>query len=64
MIVAPGLRMPRRSASSIMATAGRSFTEPPGLTYSTLASTRHGAPSITRLSRTSGVCPTAWSAFS
>ena len=41
MIVAPGLSTPRASASSIIATAGRSLTEPPGLTYSTLASTRH-----------------------
>ena len=37
MMVAPGFRMPFCSASSIIASAMRSFTEPPGLKYSTLA---------------------------
>src|SRR5262249_44980565 len=36
----------------------RSLTEPPGLKYSTLASTSGGSPSATRRSRTSGVLPT------
>ena len=39
-IVAPGLSTPRRSASSTIATAIRSFTLPPGLRDSTLTSTR------------------------
>src|SRR4029453_18128119 len=37
--VAPGRSAPRRSASSIMATAMRSFTLPPGLSDSSLPST-------------------------
>ena len=38
-IVPPGLSSPEASAASIIRTAIRSFTEPPGLRYSTLAST-------------------------
>ena len=38
-IVPPGCSAPLFSAASIMRTAMRSFTEPPGLRYSTLAST-------------------------
>src|SRR2546421_312798 len=56
-IVAPGLRAPRRSASSIMAAAMRSFTLAPGLRASILASTRAPAGSGNRRSRTSGVPP-------
>ena len=39
-IVPPGRSSPDSSAASIIRTAMRSFTEPPGLTYSTLASQR------------------------
>src|SRR3954464_6451668 len=60
-IVPPGRSAPPASAASTMRTAIRSFTDPPGLRYSTLASTR-GAPGprsrVTELSRTSGVLPT------
>src|SRR5438067_7973358 len=56
-IVAPGLSAPRRSASSIMAAAVRSFTLAPGLRASILASTRAPAGSGNRRSRTSGVPP-------
>ena len=56
--VAPALSAPRRSASSIMATAMRSLTLPPGFSDSIFASTV--APSLlgSRLSFTSGVPPT------
>src|SRR5713101_866863 len=56
--VAPRLSAPRRSASSIMATAIRSLTLPPGFSDSILA--RTAAPSLlgSRLSFTSGVPPT------
>ena len=40
-IVPPGCRSPSRSAASIIAIAGRSFTEPPGLNSSTLAIRSH-----------------------
>ena len=43
MIVPPGRSCPDLSAASTMRNAIRSFTEPPGLKYSTLASTA-GAP--------------------
>ena len=56
-IVPPGRSAPDRSAASIMRSAIRSFTEPPGLKYSTLARTVAGTPSVTRLSLTSGVLP-------
>ena len=57
------LQFPEASAASIMASAIRSFTDPPGLKYSTLASTAGAAapPSsswrVTLRSRTSGVFP-------
>jgi hypothetical protein len=61
-IVPPGWRAPDSSAASIIRLAMRSFTDPPGLRYSTLAST--SGPSSTspwrsrvRPSRTSGVLP-------
>ncbi len=41
-----------------MRRAMRSFTEPPGLKYSTLARTVALMPLVTLLSRTSGVLPT------
>ena len=55
-MVWPGLSRPRRSASSMMPIARRSFTEPPGLKYSTLTYivTCFGA---SRLMRTTGVRP-------
>src|SRR5712692_2151269 len=55
--VAPGLSTPRRSASSSMASAMRSFTLPPGLSDSTLASTTAPPGLQTRFSRTSDVPP-------
>ncbi len=51
----PGCSAPLRSASSTIARAMRSFTEPPGLKYSTLARTVAAIPSVTRFRRTSGV---------
>ena len=57
-IVPPGLSSPEASAASIIRTAIRSFTEPPGLKYSTLASTSGLAPSVVFPSFTSGVLPT------
>src|SRR3954453_19588381 len=60
-IVPPGRRAPLASAASTMRTAIRSFTDPPGLKYSTLASTSGAfGPSsrVTAFSRTSGVLPT------
>ncbi len=58
-MVPPGFRAPDRSAASIMRSAMRSFTEPPGLKYSTLASTVACKPLVTLLSFTSGVFPTS-----
>src|SRR5512141_2789559 len=49
--------LPSRSAASIIETPIRSFTLPAGLRLSSLAATVARAPSITRLSRTSGVLP-------
>ena len=42
-IVPPGRSAPEASAASTMRSAIRSFTEPPGLKYSTLASTAGAA---------------------
>ena len=56
-IVPPGCSAPEASASSIIRTAMRSFTEPPGLKYSTFATTVAAMPSVTERSRTSGVSP-------
>ena len=61
-IVPPGWSAPDSSAASIIRVAIRSFTEPPGLKYSTLASTTgpFSAPptaSRDRPSRSSGVLP-------
>jgi len=60
-MVPPGLSSPDRSAASIIRTAIRSLTEPPGLKYSTLARTS-GAVAGSRwlvipCSWTSGVLP-------
>ena len=63
MIVPPGCSAPDASAASTMRSAIRSLTEPPGLKYSTLASTAGWWPPPTSLvtvpSRTSGVFPTS-----
>src|SRR5262249_13805925 len=56
--VAPGLTMPRRSASSTMASAIRSFTLPPGFSDSILASTVAPPGFGMRFRRTRGVAPT------
>src|SRR3954470_24284931 len=59
-MVPPGRSSPEASAASIIRSAMRSFTEPPGLTYSTLASTSGASGprcSVTRRSRTRGVSP-------
>jgi len=56
-MVPPGPSRPAFSASSTMRSAMRSFTLPPGLKYSTLASTVADSPAVTLRSRTSGVLP-------
>src|SRR4051794_9167206 len=58
-IVPPGRNRPSRSAASIIATATRSLIEPPGLRYSTLATSWDVRPAPKRDSRTSGVQPIA-----
>ena len=57
-IVPPGRRSPAFSAASTMATAGRSFTLPPALRNSALASRWQSSRRPTRSRRTSGVLPT------
>src|SRR6266566_2541020 len=54
MIVPPGRSAPEASAASTIRSAILSFTEPPGLMYSTLASTA-GTPAWPR--RVPGLCP-------
>ncbi len=56
-MVPPGCSSPEASAASTIFTAMRSFTDPPGFRYSTLASTVALIPSVTWLSRTRGVPP-------
>jgi hypothetical protein len=56
-MVPPGRSWPDFSASSTMRSAMRSFTLPPGLKYSTLASTVAWMPALTLRSRTRGVFP-------
>jgi hypothetical protein len=56
-IVPPGRSSPDFSAASIIRSAIRSFTDPPGLKYSTLASTSGSRPAVTADSLTSGVLP-------
>src|SRR6476661_5831027 len=57
-IVPPGFSRPWRSASSIMAMAGRSLTLPPGLNSSTLAMRSQVSSAPARRRRTIGVWPT------
>jgi len=59
MIVPPFLSLPCFSAVSIIRSAIRSLTEPPGFMYSTLASTLgvFARPRVTDFSRISGVPP-------
>ena len=59
-IVWPGAIAPRSSASSIIARATRSLTEPVGLCDSSLAQMRTPGLGESRLSSTSGVLPIAW----
>src|SRR4051794_21185625 len=58
MIVPPGRNRPSRSAASIMAIATRSLMDPPGLKYSTFATSCGASPCPMRLRRMSGVSPT------
>src|SRR5687768_17171321 len=57
-IVPPGLSRPSASAASTIRIATRSLIEPPGLKYSTLATTWGVSPAAMRERRTSGVSPT------
>ena len=58
-MVPPGFSSPDASAASTIRSAIRSFTDPPGLRYSTLASTvRRRCPRSPRPSLTRGVSPT------
>jgi hypothetical protein len=57
-IVPPDLRSPFASASAMIAIAIRSFTEPPGLNASSLATTGARQSFATWRRRTSGVRPT------
>src|SRR5579871_965986 len=56
-MVPPGRIFPSRSAASIMEIPIRSFTDPPGLRYSSFARTRYGRPFVTLRSGRTGVCP-------
>ena len=59
-MVPPGRSAPLFSAAITIRNAMRSLTEPPGLKYSTFASTlAPGMPRVTDRSRTSGVFPTS-----
>src|SRR5918999_415171 len=57
-IVPPGSSWPARSARSTIARPIRSFTDPPGFRYSTLASRVGARPRPSRDNRTNGVPPT------
>ena len=57
-IVPPGFSFPSRSAASISLIPIRSLTEPPGLMYSSLATTVAASSGTMRWSRASGVWPT------
>src|SRR6185295_16196834 len=63
-IVFPGVSRPEARPSSIILSAGRSLTEPPGLKPSSLPSRRTPGATPSRIVRssTSGVFPTSWSA--
>src|ERR1700754_620460 len=54
----PGRTSPSSSAASIIATPIRSFTEPPGLKYSSLAQSWPPPPAPSRSKSTIGVLPT------
>jgi len=59
-IVPPGCSCPDSSAASIIRVAMRSFTEPPGLRYSTFASTSGASGprwAVSERRRTRGVLP-------
>src|SRR5579859_984916 len=56
-IVPPGLSRPEATASSMMASAARSLTEPPGLRNSALPRISQPVASDARASRMSGVLP-------
>src|SRR3954453_6930669 len=56
-MVPPGFSSPEASAASIIRVAMRSFTDPPGLRYSTLARTSGLAPSVLAPSLSRGVLP-------
>ena len=56
-IVCPGSIAPRASASSIIARATRSLTEPVGLALSSFAQIRTSGFGESFFSSTSGVCP-------
>ncbi len=56
-MVWPGLRVPSASASSIMARAMRSFTEPAGFWPSSLARMRTSGLGLRALTSTMGVSP-------
>src|SRR5688500_10412404 len=58
-MVHPGVSRPSRSADSIIASAGRSFTDPVGLRSSSLAQSLTPLPGDSRGSPTSGVSPSA-----
>ena len=64
MMTEPGLSCPLASASSIMALAIRSLTEPAGLKYSSLPRMRASRASFCsrRASSSRGVLPINWSA--
>ena len=64
MMTEPGFSLPLASASSIIALAMRSFTDPAGLKYSSLARMRAFSPASfsMRLSFSKGVLPINWSA--
>src|SRR2546423_1445219 len=53
-MVPPGRSRPACSAASTIRTAIRSLTLPPGLKYSTFASTSAGMPSVTRRRKVAG----------
>src|SRR3954452_18253994 len=55
--VCPGVRTPSVSACSIIASAMRSFTDPPGFWPSSLASSRTRGFGVSWLTSTSGVLP-------
>ena len=57
-MVMSGVSTPRRSASSIMLSAGRSLTDPPGLKLSSFTQSAAASVSSTLLRRTTGVRPT------